>query len=138
MRSTALRLLTKTALVCLLMTQAAVFTEAHERYRGGGRAIIVPHYAYAYPYWGWGWGGPFWNYTPYYYENVGRIKIKDQNKTDEVFLNGAYAGIVDKMKTIKLSPGNYTIQVRRNGKDLLNQRVFVVADKTVEVNLDGS
>jgi hypothetical protein len=137
MRTNALRFLTKLFLGFLLVLPFAASAETHEHYRGGGQVVIIPRYSYAYPYWGWGWGGPFWDDGPYYYENTGWIKIKDPNKSDEVLVNGAYAGTVAKMKTMKLSPGNYTIQIRREGKELLNRSIYVVVGKTVEINLDG-
>jgi len=141
MRENALRLLTKLFLSCLLILPLTASAETRGHFRGGRHVVIVPSYSYAYPYWGWGWGwgwgGPFWDDRPYYYENTGGIKIKDHNKTDEVLINGAYAGTVGKMKTMKLSPGNYTIQIRREGTDLLNRSIYVVAGKTVEINLDG-
>jgi hypothetical protein len=136
MRTNALRFLTIIFLSCLLVLPLSAFAETHEHFRGGGHVVIVPSYSYAYPYWGWGWANPFWDGGPYYYETAGWVKIKDNNKTDEVLVNGAYAGTVAKMKTMKLSPGNYTIQILREGKDLFNRRIYVVVGKTVEINLD--
>ena len=136
MRTTALRFLTTLFLGCLLVLPLAASAETHGRFRGGGQVVIVPRYSYAYPYWGWGWGGFFWNDGPYYYENTGWIKIKDHNKSDEVLVNGAYAGTVAKVKMMKLSPGNYSIQIRREGNDLFKRSIYVVVGKTVEINLD--
>ena len=138
-RSALSRLLLKLALACMLMPLFTASTQARGRWGGGGHVVIVPRYSYYYPFWGWdwGWGGPFWDYGPYYHENVGWIKIKDHSKSDEVLLNGAYAGTANKLKTIRLAPGNYTIQIRRDGKDLLSQNVYVVPGKTLEINADG-
>ncbi|HTY62515.1 MAG TPA: hypothetical protein VMG30_09685 [Acidobacteriota bacterium] len=137
MRSTALRFLTILALGCLLMSLFTASSVARDRWGGGGRVILVPRYSYYYPYWGWGWGGPFWNYGPYYYESVGWVKIKDHNRSDEVLVNGAFAGTVDKLKTLKLAPGKYAIQIRRDGKDLLSRDIYVVVGKTLQINADG-
>jgi len=141
MRNTALRFLTKFALVSLLMLPFVVSAEAHGHFGGGGRAIIVPHYSYYHPYWGyggWGWANPYWGYGPYYYEDKGTIKIKDHDKSDQVYINGAFAGIAEKMKNIKLDPGQYTIQIRRQGNELLNRSVYVIAGKTVEIDVGGN
>jgi len=140
MRITALRLLTKFALVGLLMLPSAVSAEAREHFRGGGRVAVVPSYSLYYPYWGWGWGwgwGPYWDYGPYYYESTGKIKIKDYNKFDEVYINGAYAGTVDKLKSIKLNPGRYTVEIKQQGKDILNRSVYVIAGQTVQIDVKG-
>jgi hypothetical protein len=145
MRTPALRFLTKLALAGLLILPLAISAEANERHGGSrGRVVIVPGYSYYYPYygypaWGWGgyWGNPYWNYAPYYEETKGKIKIKDFDKSDQVYIDGAYAGTAGKMKTIKLDPGRYTIQVRRQGTEILNRNVYVVAGKTVEIDFNG-
>jgi hypothetical protein len=139
MRMTALRLLMGIALVGILAIPSTVFAEGHGFYRGGGRVVVVPRYSAYYPYWGNGWGwGPYWGgYGPYYVETTGKIKIKDSKKSDEVYINGSYAGTVDRMKNISLNPGSYTLMVRRQGKELFNQSVYVVVGKTVEITIEG-
>lgn len=92
----------------------------------GTRAITIQYYPY--PYWGW---GPSY----YYYDTRGKIKIRDYNETDQVYINGAYAGTVKKRKTIRLEPGQYTIEVRRRGKELVKRDVYVLTQKTVEVHV---
>jgi hypothetical protein len=136
---TALSLLKKMALAGVLMLPIVIPAEAHEHFGGGGHTIVVPRYPYYYPYYYqyWGWGNPYWYYGPYITENKGWVKVKDQFKSDEVFINNAFAGTADKMKSIKLDPGNYTIQIRREGRDLLNRNIYVVAGKTVEIYPDG-
>jgi hypothetical protein len=139
MRRDASRVLRKLSIGCLLLLCLSASVETYGHPSGGRRVIIVPRYSYYYPYraWDWGWGGPFWDYSPQYYENTGKIKIRNFQKSDEVFVNGAYAGTADKMKTMKVSPGNYTIQIRRGETELLDKSIYVVVGKTVEINLDG-
>jgi hypothetical protein len=144
MRTHALRILAKLALVGLLILPLAISAGARERHEGRGRGIIVPRYSYYYPYYrypGWGWGAylgnPYWDYAPYYQETKGKIKIKDFDKSDQVYIDGAYAGTAGKMKTVKLDPGRYTIQVRRQGTEILNRNVYVIAGKTVEIDFNG-
>jgi hypothetical protein len=139
MQNTALRLLTKCALIGFLAVAFPASAAARGFHRGGHR-VIVPHYSYIYPDWGWGWGWwgyPSWGYSPYYYEGTGRVKIHDHNKYDQVYINGAYAGRVEKLKNIKLEPGHYTIEIRQQGKVLVNQSIYVVADKTVDIDVAG-
>jgi hypothetical protein len=144
MRKNALKLLTKLVLIALLTLPFAAFAEARGgHFHGGYRGVIIPRYSYIYPYdgwgWGWGWGwGPYWDYGPYYYhETMGKIKIKDHNKYDKVYINGAYSGRVEKMKDIKLDPGRYTVEIQRDGKQIMNQSVYIVAGKTVEIDVNG-
>lgn len=87
-------------------------------------AIQYPYYPY-----GWGWG------YPYYYDTRGKIKLRAYNESDNVFINGAYAGTAKKRHEIKLDPGTYNIEVRRQGKTLVNRNVYVLAQKTVEINV---
>lgn len=137
MRRNALRLLTKMALACMLILPFSIAAQAHGRFGGGRGIVVVPRYSYVHPFWGYYWGwGPYWNYGPYYQETRGQVKILDRIKSDQVYINNAYAGTVAKMKTIKLDPGHYTIELRRDGSVLLTQSVYVVAGKTVEVALN--
>jgi hypothetical protein len=107
--------------------------------RPGARVEAVPGF-YPNPYWGynWGWGEPFWGYGPYYpLDTTGKIKIKDENKYDQVYVNGAFAGRVEKLKSMYLDPGSYDIRIHRNGKELLSRNVYVIVGKTVEINVNG-
>ena len=90
------------------------------------------------PYWGWStWRDPFWPgyYSPYYYpvETRGRIRIRDFEKTDQVYINGAFAGIVDDLGSIRLEQGRYNIQILRHGESLVNRDIYVIRDKTVYI-----
>ena len=88
------------------------------------------------PYWGYGgWGGPYWGYWPWF-DNMGEIKIRDSDKHDQVYLNGSLAGPVKKMKNIYLVPGSYDIQIRRDGRPLLSQNVYVLGGKSIQINVD--
>jgi len=139
MHAKALKFLAKLFLVCLLMLPFAGSAEAR------GRIFIAPGYGFYYPYgglgfgwgWGWGWGYPYgWPYAYYGpYEARGQLKIKDSVKSDEVYINGAYAGTVDKLKNMKLNPGRYSVRISQRGKELLSQNVYIVAGKTVEIDV---
>jgi hypothetical protein len=124
-------------MVCLIILP--VYAEGRRYGHGGFRTqrLIVQ------PYWGWGasWGwGPYWGdvYPSYNYprDDRGTIKIKDQDKSDQVFINGAYAGLVEKMGKLRLKPGKYDIQIRRDGKEMLAQQVYVVSEKTIKLTVD--
>lgn len=141
MRNKALQFIPAFLLVCLLAVPETA--SARDRGHSGGfygnnRPVVVHSYPY---YWGSGWGAwndPFWGgYYPYYYDNRGKVKIKDGNKYDQVYVNGAYAGTVEKMKNLRLDPGRYNIEVRNQGKPLVAQDVYVVTGKTVEIHVNG-
>ncbi len=125
------------SLTLMLMLPAVASAQVREHhFTGGVHTVVVP----TYPYWsyGWGWGDPFWAYGPYYpIDTRGQVKIKDAEKFDQVYVNGAYAGTVKKTKNMRLNPGNYDIQINREGRQLLNRNVYVVSGKTVHIDVNG-
>jgi hypothetical protein len=122
--------------VCLLTVPLSALAEEHHAGGFSGNRTVVVRST---PGWGWGgWGNPFWGgFYPYYtIDNRGKVKIKGADKYDQVFLNGAYAGTVEKVKSIRLDPGKYSIQVRQQGRDLVNRAVYVITGKTVEIHVN--
>jgi len=116
-----------TALVfAAAMTLAPVAASARVVVWGGGPFIGGGFYA---PYWGPAWG-PAYYATP----GSGEIKIDTKAKDDEVFINGAFAGITKDMKTFHLRQGTYDIEVRHAGQTEVNERVFVAAGKTLHLH----
>jgi PEGA domain len=100
------------------------------------RVVIVQ------PGFGWGWGGwyaPYWGPYPYgFYDGydwprTGTVKLDSHVKDAEVYIDGAYAGKVGKLKSMNLRPGSYNIEVRSPGQTSFEQKVFVVAGKTIHV-----
>ena len=57
-------------------------------------------------------------------------KVKDA----QVFIDGAYAGTTHENKTMRLRPGSYNIEIRQNGQPQFNQKVYVVAGKTIHLH----
>jgi hypothetical protein len=95
------------------------------------------------PRFGWGWYGPFWDSYPYglydgYYHApvTGTVKFDTSSKDAQVFINGAYAGTVGKLKTMHLQPGSYEIELRTSGRTQYAEKVYVVAGKTLHLNPD--
>src|SRR6185369_14893542 len=96
-----------------------------------GRVFIGPGFA---PYggYGYGWYGSYGMYGPYgATPNAGKVKLDTNVKDAEVFINGYYAGTVGELKTMVLHSGNYTIEVRAPGRMPFQQRIYVVAEKTL-------
>jgi hypothetical protein len=92
---------------------------------------------------GWGWYSPFWGAYPYgygygYYNApaTGAVKFDTHVKDADVYINGAFAGTVGKLKTVNLRPGSYDIEVRAVGRTQFDEKVYVAAGKTVRLNPD--
>jgi hypothetical protein len=64
---------------------------------------------------------------------VGEVKIDTKSKTDEVFIDGAFAGTTKDTKTFHLRQGSYSIEVRNAGQTELSEQVFVAAGKTLHL-----
>ena len=118
----------------LLLPGASPARAAH--FVGGGVVIAGPAI-------GWGWYGPYWGPFPYgYYPGynygpaMGAVKFDTKLKSAEVFINGAYAGTVGKLKTLHLRPGNYNIEVRAPGYMHYAERIFVAPGRTLHVKPD--
>ena len=90
------------------------------------------------PSW-YGWYGPGW-YAPYGYygyergPSTGSIKFDTKAKDATVYVDGGYAGTVKEVGTLKLRPGNHTIELRDpSGKTFFQQQVDVMPGKTLKL-----
>lgn len=106
--------------------------------RGRIGVFVGPGFA---PY-GWsGWYGPgygFYPWGPYGAPNAGEVKVETNVKDAEVLINGSLAGTVGQLKTMTLRAGTYDIQVRAPGRPPFEQKIYVVAGKTVKLHPDLS
>src|SRR5215469_2065407 len=89
----------------------------------------------------WGWYDPFWAPYPYAYgyypaQPTGEVKFDTKAKDAEVFIDGAYAGTVGKLKKLNLRPGTYDIELRQEGQTTYSEKVYVVAGKTLHLRPD--
>jgi hypothetical protein len=102
-------------------------------------------YPYLYrPYWG-AFGDPFWNYGwggrlhPGYYggfrqgPGMGTLKLKALSKQAEVYVDGAYAGVVKDLGSMWLEPGAYDLEIRESS-DIFHKRIYVLSGKTVRID----
>src|SRR5580704_15852700 len=69
------------------------------------------------------YGPAYWGPGYYGYPGVvtGEVKIDTKSKADEVFINGAFAGVTKDMKTFHLRQGTYDIEVRNAGQSELKE-----------------
>ena len=83
----------------------------------------------------WDWNCPFYSYSypSNYYQFLGQIKLDIDYKEADVFINGALAGESGKLKTMWVYPDNYTIEIRMPGFKVYEEKVFVIAGKTVYI-----
>src|SRR4029077_6548207 len=104
-------------------------------YARPARVIIAPAY-------GWGGYSPYWERYPYgygyygYAPATGSVKFETDVKDAEVYINGACAGTVGKLKTLNLRPGGYDIEVRAVGRTQFDKKVYIAAGKTLHLNPD--
>lgn len=85
---------------------------------------------------------PFWTpFSSYYYPasfaygvDKGQIELKANPKDAAVYIDGAYAGTVQRLKNIWLEPGAYDLSIRANGREPFQQRVYVLTGKTLNIS----
>jgi len=121
----------KLIMICIAATVIMAPLAAYAR---PGRVFVGP---------GFGWGySPYWGAYPYpngyygYAAAAGAVKFDTKVKDAEVYIDGAYAGTVGKLKTMNLWPGSYDIEVREPGRTQFDKKVYVAAGKTLQLNPD--
>lgn len=104
-----------------------------------------------YPYWAdFGpYYSPFWGYyTPFYYPmfspgfvngfargpGMGEVKLRAEPPRAEVYLDGAYAGTADDLKTMWLEPGKYNLEVKADGRTAFNRNIYVLSGKSLKID----
>lgn len=68
-----------------------------------------------------------------YAPNLGEVRLRTTDKAGAVFLDGAYAGELSKLKHIWLEPGAYNLQVRSEGHPQFERRIYVLSGKTLDL-----
>jgi hypothetical protein len=125
------KLLTTGILVTLLLAPLGAFA------RPGHVVVVSPAFGWGYrggPYWGSYWGPyPYYGYYGYP-AATGTLKFHTDVKDAEVYIDGAYAGTVGKLKTMYLRPGSYDIEVRAAGRAQFDQKVYIAAGKTLNLS----
>ena len=121
----------KLAMICITAAVMMAPLAAHAR---PGRVFVAP---------GFGWGySPYWGAYPYpygyygYAAATGAVKFDTKVKDAEVYIDGASAGTVGKLKTLNLRAGSYDVEVRAPGSTQFNKKVYVAAGKTLHLNPD--
>jgi hypothetical protein len=69
---------------------------------------------------------------------TGELKIDTKSKNAMVYVDGGYLGVVRKLKTFDLRPGNHWIELRdAGGNVLLHEKVAIVPGGTTRINAMG-
>jgi hypothetical protein len=104
--------------------------------------LWYPYAPYGYyPYYG-AMFDPFWApLSAYYYPasfaygaDKGEIELKADPKDAAVYIDGAYAGTVRRLKNIWLDPGAYDLSLRAAGREPFQQRIYVLTGKTLNIS----
>ena len=103
--------------------------------RGRGVIFVGPGFA---PY-GW-YGSPYYGMYPYgpygFAPNAGQVKLDTHVKDADVYINGHFAGTVGQLKTMTMLAGDYDISVRAPGRSPFEEKIHVLAGKTLKLNPD--
>jgi hypothetical protein len=80
---------------------------------------------------------PYWGYfypTGYFSYNDGKGEVRlSAPKQAEVYLDNAYAGKAEKLKSIWLKPGAYDLSVSDNDRASYHQRIYVLSGKSLKI-----
>src|SRR6202035_2542641 len=99
---------------------------------GRGPAMVVVGPGFGAYRWHACYYGPY-PYGPYLVANVGQVKLDTHVKEADVFIDGSYAGTLRELKSMMMRPGNYDISVRAPGRETFEQKIYVVAGKTLKL-----
>jgi opacity protein-like surface antigen len=122
----------------LVIVAAVAMLPAIGAARGRVGVFVGPGFAPYGWYGGYGPGYGFYPSGPYGTPNAGEVKIDTKVKDAEVLINGSLAGTVGQLKTMILRAGTYDVQVRAPGRAPFEQKIYVVAGKTVKLRPDLS
>lgn len=129
-------------LVAMILLSAAISVAAGA-VRFGGLVVGAGYSSGPYWYPRYGLYDPFW-YSPYIHPglysgflqqvNMGQVKIQTADKDVSVYVDGAYAGSAQKLKSFWLAPGIYNLELRDNSQRAFRQRVYVLTGKTLAIH----
>jgi hypothetical protein len=112
---------------------------------GYGRFSSLPYYPYGpysfYPYdavypgvlWSPIWGSYYGPEYLSYGNGKGEVRLAAEPKDAAVYLDGAYAGTANRLKSIWLDPGAYDLSVSAKGRDSFQERIYVLSGKVLKL-----
>jgi hypothetical protein len=63
---------------------------------------------------------------------MGEVKVSSAPKDSLVYIDGAYAGLAGKLKSMWLEPGAYNLRILA-GDQSYEKRIYVLSGKTLEL-----
>jgi hypothetical protein len=104
------------------------------------------------PFWPYGFYPYSFAYAPFFYDpffspfygpypggfgygpDKGEVRLNANPKNAEVFLDGAYAGTANHLKSMWLSSGAYNLSVSVPGRKPFQQRIYVLNGKSLKID----
>jgi hypothetical protein len=77
---------------------------------------------------------PMYSGSLLYAEDKGEVKLTADPKTAEVYIDGAYAGKADQLRTMWLDSGAYDLSLSAEGRVAFHQRVYVLSRKSLRIS----
>jgi hypothetical protein len=68
-----------------------------------------------------------------YGSDRGEVKLAAEPKDAEVYLDRAYAGTADHLRSMWLDPGAYDLSLVANGGKVFHQRIYVLSGKSLKI-----
>ena len=125
-------------------------TGGYGRFSGSGYWGAPLYGYYGSPFWTPFWqsyfpydGSGFSNFYPTYNfqrgPNMGEIRLQADPAKASVFINDAYAGSSEDLRSISLEPGVYHLRIEAEGRPAFARRIYVLSGKTlkIEANLQA-
>jgi hypothetical protein len=84
------------------------------------------------------WYDPFLYSVPpayFYQDNLGKVKLEAADRNASVYLDGGFAGTVDKLKDMRVEPGVHDVRIT-DGNRSYQQRIYVLSGKTLTLTPD--
>jgi hypothetical protein len=83
-----------------------------------------------------GWANPRMSYAwPTYEKGRERVRLKNVESKDQVFINGCDAGKAKDMRAFYLDPGSYDLIVKRNGQVVFSQNLWAKNGGATNLNI---
>ncbi len=102
---------------------------------GYARGLFYPPYYGPYPI---AWA-PYWNPGPWLYPGYslapesGKVLLQHAPADAEVYINGGYAGPAAKLKSLRLEPGVYDLELR-TATGNSQWRIYVLSGNTLKID----
>jgi hypothetical protein len=76
---------------------------------------------------------PLYSGSLAYAEDKGEVKLTADPKTAEVYIDGAYAGTADHLKTMWLDSGAYDLSLSAKGRKGFHQRIYILSRRSLKI-----